>query len=154
MFGVSSVSAARVSKLFTSHLHGEFLNFFYLYNTRVTDPLPPLSLHCKDRRFSPNFDGFPQCTEKFIITFLYLSVESPVQTVGVSRSAPCVSQQAELPQGDNGILTSADIERIRQTLRNIRATSGARVVVLFTSPAETKTVFQVCDIKCRQMFAL
>ena len=98
-----------------------------------------------------------QCTGKFIITtctILYLSEESPVQTVGVSRSAPCVSQQAELPKGDNGILTSADIERIRQTLRNIRATSGARVVVLFTSPDETKTVFQVCDIKCRQMFAL
>ena len=34
------MSAARVSKLFTSHLHGEILNFFYLYNTRVTDPLP------------------------------------------------------------------------------------------------------------------
>ncbi len=53
------VSIASVSQLFTSHIHGEILNFFYLYSIWVMDPLPPLSLHCKDRRFSPNFDGFP-----------------------------------------------------------------------------------------------
>ncbi len=74
-----------------------------------------------------------------LIMFLFLCIESPVQTVGVSRSAPCVSQQAELPLGDS----SADIEQIRQTLRNIRATTGARVVVLFTTPEETRRVMQV-----------
>ncbi len=39
LFEVSS-EHTRVYKQFTSNLHGEIPNFFYLYNTRVTDPLP------------------------------------------------------------------------------------------------------------------
>ncbi len=83
------VSTSRVSKQFISHLHGEFLNFFYLYNTRVTDPLPPLSLHCKDRRFSPYFDGFPKyCTD-------YTFLKKRTQLLNTNH-APCTIKYRDL----------------------------------------------------------
>ena len=40
LFEVSS-ERTRVYKQFTSNLHGEIVNFFYLYRTRAKDPLPP-----------------------------------------------------------------------------------------------------------------
>ncbi len=48
---------ASVMMSFNDHLHGVFVNNFYLYKKKTSDPLPP-SLHCKDRKFSPNFDSF------------------------------------------------------------------------------------------------
>ncbi len=40
LFEVSSEHSNCFYKQFTIHLYGELLNFFYLYNTRVSDPLP------------------------------------------------------------------------------------------------------------------
>ena len=44
----------------------------YLYETKRSDPLPPLSLHCKDRGFHPRFDAFPYKQDRERIRFWIL----------------------------------------------------------------------------------
>ncbi len=72
----------RVYIQFTSNLHGEILNFFYLYTTRVTDPLPLLYLYIV------KIDDFHQILTAFLIwTVLHINRSVYQWTVKVTNTS-------------------------------------------------------------------
>ena len=54
---------------FSRHHNWNVITNCYLYGWRSSDPLPSLSLHCKDRKFSPGFDSIPywDCDQKVFV---------------------------------------------------------------------------------------
>ncbi len=80
------------------HFHSFFAMSSYLYDTNFSDPLPPLSLHCKDREFTGTFDAFPKMVVSRKLSRRHVS--DGCKSFGIVSVCVCVSFSAELTNID------------------------------------------------------
>ncbi len=63
-------STSSVFMSFPGQYLWDLIKNFYLYRWKSSDPLPPLSLHCKNRNFSPDFDSIPKTGLKMFVVVI------------------------------------------------------------------------------------